>query len=526
MEMSEVTGSRPWREEHASLVEDTGTRYTGEEIGLSTPSFEVQRSDFTAGQLPVLEESFKDQVKGFANAWGEIIVELGKGCRDVVQQSLLTEDSYVTQKIRGPCEKVSGSLRFMNDYLPEDRDPVNAWPVIFLVFLLTLTALGVFTKQEGKVSLVKKVYIHPTSAIRIQLPDGRYMAYQELGVPADRARFSLIAPHSFLSSRLAGIPGVKVSLLEEFGVRLVTYDLPGFGESDPHPNRSLNSSALDMLYLANAVAVNGKFWVLGYSSGAMHAWASLKYIPTRIAGAAMFTPMVNPYESGMTKEEMSKTWEKWTQRRKLMYYLARRFPKLLSYFYRRTFLSGRHGPIDKWLSLTLGKRDKDLVEEPKFEEFWHRDVEESVRQGSTKPFIEEAMLEVSRWGFSPADLRVQKKCPRKGFLPWLNFMHSQEECELTGFLGPIHIWQGMDDHVVPPTMTDYVGRVLPNVAVHRLPDEGHFSYFFFCNDCHRRILSTLLGNPQGPLEITQQSLYECNAVKAAASSGFPSSSAE
>lgn len=70
----------------------------------------------------------------------------------------------------------------------------------------------------------------------------------------------------------------------------------------------------------------------------------------------MFTPMVNPYESGMTKEEMSKTWEKWTHRRKLMYYLARRFPKFLSYFYRRTFLSGRHGPIDKWLSLTLGKR--------------------------------------------------------------------------------------------------------------------------------------------------------------------------
>lgn len=74
-----------------------------------------------------------------------------------------------------------------------------------------------------------------------------------------------------------------MSLLEEFGVRLVTYDLPGFGESDPHPNRTLQSSAMDLLYLADALKID-KFWMLGYSSGATHAWAALKYIPHKIAG--------------------------------------------------------------------------------------------------------------------------------------------------------------------------------------------------------------------------------------------------
>lgn len=73
-------------------------------------------------------------------------------------------------------------------------------------------------------------------------------------------------------------------------------------------------------------------------------------------GAAMFSPMVNPYQSGMTKEEVSGAWEKWMRRRKLMYYLARRFPKFLGHLYRRTFLSGKHGQIDKWLSLSLGKK--------------------------------------------------------------------------------------------------------------------------------------------------------------------------
>lgn len=64
--------------------------------------------------------------------------------------------------------------------------------------------MNVNTGSQNLVNQPKKLYIHPPSAARIQLPDGRYMAYHEQGVPAETARFSLIAPHSFLSSRLAG----------------------------------------------------------------------------------------------------------------------------------------------------------------------------------------------------------------------------------------------------------------------------------------------------------------------------------
>lgn len=86
-------------------------------------------------------------------------------------------------------------------------------------------------------------------------------------------------------------------------------------------------------------------------------------------------------------------------------------------------------------------QDEVLIEDPLFEEYWHRDVEESIRQGNTKPFIEEAVLQVSNWGFSLSDLQVRNECQRRGFLPWLRAMYSQEECELAGFLGPIYIWQ-------------------------------------------------------------------------------------
>ncbi|CAA3000701.1 Hypothetical predicted protein [Olea europaea subsp. europaea] len=168
--------------------------------------------------------------------------------------------------------------------------------------------------------------------------------------------------------------------------------------------------------------------LLGTQVALLHAWAALKYIPNRVAGVAMYAPLVNPYESGMTKDEIS------------------------------SFFSGKLGQIDKWLSVSLGKKvaSNDLVGKSSFEELWHWDVEESIRQGSTKPFVEEAML------------------------------------------------QGMDDVVTPPTMADYVASILPSAVVHKLPEEGHFSYFFLCDECHRQIISTLFGEPQDPLETVKE----------------------
>jgi hypothetical protein len=41
-------------------------------------------------------------------------------------------------------------------------------------------------------------------ADRIQLPDGRYVAYCEWGATNDTAQHSVLVLHDFLSSRLAG----------------------------------------------------------------------------------------------------------------------------------------------------------------------------------------------------------------------------------------------------------------------------------------------------------------------------------
>jgi pimeloyl-ACP methyl ester carboxylesterase len=72
----------------------------------------------------------------------------------------------------------------------------------------------------------------------------------------------------------------------------------------------------------------------------------------------------------------------------------------------------------------------------------------------------------------------------------------------------------MDDKVVPPSMTDFVHRVLPGAAVHKLPYEGHFTYIYFCHECHRQIFTTLFGTPQGPLILNHSLEVDPNTLEA------------
>lgn len=116
-----------------------------------------------------------------------------------------------------------------------------------------------------------------------------------------------------------------------------------------------------------------------------------------------------------------------------------------------------------------------MIEDPVYEDFWQRDFEESIRQGSAKPFVEEAILQVSHWGFNLADLKLQKKERGKGILNWLKWLVSllrEKEEEFTGFLGPIHIWQVS---IVPLFIinTFYAGLGLKN---YRVSAESGFNY--------------------------------------------------
>lgn len=86
--------------------------------------------------------------------------------------------------------------------------------MVYSIYKVDLfSALYVNFEHDSYTPLAKQVFLHPTSAARIMLPDGRFMAYKERGVSADRARYSVIVPHAFLSSRLAGYLNFKALIV-------------------------------------------------------------------------------------------------------------------------------------------------------------------------------------------------------------------------------------------------------------------------------------------------------------------------
>ncbi|CAL5322175.1 unnamed protein product [Camellia sinensis] len=120
----------------------------------------------------------------------------------------------------------------------------------------------------------------PITAPRIKLRDGRHLAYQENGVSKEMAKYKLVFIHGFGSGRYDATI-LTPEIAEELGVYLVTFDKPGYGESDPDPKRTMKSMAFDIEELADQLGLGSKFYVIGYSMGGQAVWSCLKYIPHR-----------------------------------------------------------------------------------------------------------------------------------------------------------------------------------------------------------------------------------------------------
>uniref|UniRef100_A0A803R0R1 AB hydrolase-1 domain-containing protein n=1 Tax=Cannabis sativa TaxID=3483 RepID=A0A803R0R1_CANSA len=140
----------------------------------------------------------------------------------------------------------------------------------------------------------------PVTAPRIKLSDGRHLAYKEQGMSKDSAKHKIVFVHAIDSCRHDTFAGfLSRELVEDLGIYIVSFDRPGYGESDPNPKRTVKSMALDIEELADQLGLGSKFYVIGFSMGGQVLWSVLKYIPHRIAGAALIAPVVNYWWPGL-----------------------------------------------------------------------------------------------------------------------------------------------------------------------------------------------------------------------------------
>jgi hypothetical protein len=124
-----------WHEEMATLV-DTGVSPPGSAVDAAPPSGAGWYGDEEGVKA---EEGWAQQARGFAESTAEMLVELGRGLWDVGAQSLASaEDTELARRLRRQAEATGKRLSFMNEYLPEERDPVRCWVVVAAVAFVTL----------------------------------------------------------------------------------------------------------------------------------------------------------------------------------------------------------------------------------------------------------------------------------------------------------------------------------------------------------------------------------------------------
>jgi pimeloyl-ACP methyl ester carboxylesterase len=109
----------------------------------------------------------------------------------------------------------------------------------------------------------------------VRTSDGRRLAFCEWGDPDGAALFYL---HGVPGSRYLRHVG---SAYADARLRVLTYDRPGYGLSDPAPGRSVADSAADVAAIADHLGLD-RFPVAGVSMGGVHALAVAALLPDRV----------------------------------------------------------------------------------------------------------------------------------------------------------------------------------------------------------------------------------------------------
>ncbi|HTX12037.1 MAG TPA: alpha/beta hydrolase [Solirubrobacteraceae bacterium] len=116
----------------------------------------------------------------------------------------------------------------------------------------------------------------PTSAVtehRVQTPDGRVLQVLERGVPDGP---SVLVHNGTPNSRL--MFDAEVEAAERQGIRIISYDRPGYGGSSRHAGRTVGDCADDVRAIAAALGID-RLAVWGISGGGPHAIASAALLP-------------------------------------------------------------------------------------------------------------------------------------------------------------------------------------------------------------------------------------------------------
>jgi pimeloyl-ACP methyl ester carboxylesterase len=115
----------------------------------------------------------------------------------------------------------------------------------------------------------------------VRAADGRALLVQEGG---RREGHPVLVHAGTPSSRVLYRPHLLDA--QRRGVRLFSYDRPGYGGSDAQPGRSVADCAADVSAIIDALGIE-RFAVWGISAGRAHALACASLLSDRVVAAAL-----------------------------------------------------------------------------------------------------------------------------------------------------------------------------------------------------------------------------------------------
>jgi pimeloyl-ACP methyl ester carboxylesterase len=234
------------------------------------------------------------------------------------------------------------------------------------------------------------------------------------------------------------------------GLRLVSYDRPGYGGSDRHPGRCVADAASDVVAIADHLGVE-RFAVWGHSGGAPHALACAALLGDRVAACAALSGPA-PYDAerfdwwrGMGEENVTEFRRALGREEEFVAYLNDE---------RDGILSSTPQQLRDTFGSLLSEADAAVMTD-EFAGFLHTSFRDSVAPG-VEGWRDDDYAFVEPWGFDLASITT-----------------------------PTRIYHGAHDGFVPFAHGQWLAQHVAGADAHLSGDEGHLSlYIHGASDCH------------------------------------------
>jgi pimeloyl-ACP methyl ester carboxylesterase len=273
---------------------------------------------------------------------------------------------------------------------------------------------------------------------RLEIADGREVAFEEVG-----------APDGFPVFMLHGTPGCRLSgrhphldRVREAGLRLVTYDRPGYGRSTRHRGRAIVDCVGDVEAIADELGIE-RFAVRGGSGGGPHALAVGARLPERVTGVqcdvspAPFDVEGLDWTAGMDPVNVEEIGWALEGEEKLAAEIEREVRQILERV--------EEDPAAVVADVDLSDSDRAVLADPGLREVLKASTRESFAQG-VWGWVDDDFTVINPWGFDVAELRV-----------------------------PVEIRYGATDVLVPPSHGEWLAAHIPHATVVVDESGGHLS---------------------------------------------------